>query len=160
VSACAALSLCRAGLLAGKASSLPEKVFISTGRSRQRDQVSGILRDSLLALLGGSGKPFALSAQQSTQSSSQQSSLGSKASDEAGGSNSGKVASAADGAGNKGSEEAGPAPAARLGSSSSGSSASKVAAGSGASSAGSNGTKLEASGALLKAWLEKVRTWV
>lgn len=47
---------------------LPDRVVVSTGRSRQRDHVSSILRDSTTALLASWDSPFA--AQGSEQGSS------------------------------------------------------------------------------------------
>lgn len=41
---------------------LPERVMISAGRSRQRDHISGLLRDSTLALLTSWSSPFAFVA--------------------------------------------------------------------------------------------------
>jgi hypothetical protein len=38
---------------------LPDRVVVSTGRSRQRDHVSSILRDSTTALLSSWSSPFA-----------------------------------------------------------------------------------------------------
>lgn len=52
--------VCRALLLQQQqAAGLPERVIISAGRSRQRDHISGLLRDSTLALLTSWGSPFA-----------------------------------------------------------------------------------------------------
>jgi hypothetical protein len=42
-----------------QAAGLPERVIISAGRSRQRDHISGLLRDSTLALLTSWSSPFA-----------------------------------------------------------------------------------------------------
>jgi hypothetical protein len=41
---------------------LPERVMISAGRSRQRDHISGLLRDSTQALLASWSSPFAFAA--------------------------------------------------------------------------------------------------
>ena len=50
----------REAVLAGQTEMFPEKIFITLARSRQRDNSSAMLRDSLLALLTGDGKPFKL----------------------------------------------------------------------------------------------------
>ena len=66
--------LCCRGLLLQQqqqqqAVGLPERVVISAGRSRQRDHISGLLRDSTLALLTSWNSPFAFvaSSEGSTQ---------------------------------------------------------------------------------------------
>lgn len=55
--------MCRALLLQQEqqqqAVGLPERVLISAGRSRQRDHISGLLRDSAQALLASWNSPFA-----------------------------------------------------------------------------------------------------
>ena len=48
---------------------LPDRIVISTGRSRQRDHISGILRDSIVALLAGWQSPFAASTAEGGNSS-------------------------------------------------------------------------------------------
>jgi hypothetical protein len=58
--------LCRALLLQQQqqdgSAGLPERVIISAGRSRQRDHISGLLRDSSLALLTSWSSPFSFVA--------------------------------------------------------------------------------------------------
>jgi hypothetical protein len=53
---------------------LPERVVVSTGRSRQRDHVSSILRDSTSALLSNWSSPFASLASENSNGSSSTSS--------------------------------------------------------------------------------------
>jgi hypothetical protein len=53
---------------------LPDRVVVSTGRSRQRDHVSSILRDSTTALLSSWGSPFAAFASENGNASSASSS--------------------------------------------------------------------------------------
>lgn len=55
-------SCCRDKALAEGVQSLPSRVVLSVGRSRQRDHTSSIIRDNLLALLDSSRSPFASTA--------------------------------------------------------------------------------------------------
>lgn len=48
---------------------LPDKVFVSTGRSRQRDHISVVLRDGTLALLASWQSPFVISSTECSSSS-------------------------------------------------------------------------------------------
>lgn len=48
---------------------LPDRVLVSTGRGRQRDHISGVLRDGTLALLTSWQSPFTLSNTDSNSSS-------------------------------------------------------------------------------------------
>jgi MarR-like DNA-binding transcriptional regulator SgrR of sgrS sRNA len=53
---------------------LPDRVVVSTGRSRQRDHVSSILRDSTSALLSSWKSPFAAQTSENSNGSSSTSS--------------------------------------------------------------------------------------
>eukprot|EP00878_Enallax_costatus_P010093 GHUV01010535.1.p1 GENE.GHUV01010535.1~~GHUV01010535.1.p1 ORF type:complete len:668 (+),score=216.47 GHUV01010535.1:1319-3322(+) len=52
-----------------KTHSLPDKILVSTGRSRQRDHISAVLRDGTLALLASWQSPFVVSSADTTTSS-------------------------------------------------------------------------------------------
>jgi pentatricopeptide repeat domain-containing protein 1 len=113
------------------ATPLPERVLISAGRNRQRDHISGLLRDSTLALLASWGSPFALASSGGSSSSSSAAQA--------------SAVSANDGNTSSGSSTSNLAAAAAV-----------PAAGTGG--AGSpNSNKLEAQGVRVATWLQEPR---